>query len=60
MPIWAAGGFIMPSIVRMPSLALSRSVHSPFGPVGWHMDPVRSTAITMSTGVDEQGLHALA
>ena len=26
MPICAAGGFIMPSIVRMPSLALLKSV----------------------------------
>ena len=32
----------------------------PPAPVGEHIEPVRSTAITMSTGVDEQGLQALA
>ena len=45
-------------MVRTPSLALSRSMHSPPGPLGVHMEPVRSIAITMSTGVDEHGLQA--
>src|SRR6478672_6482827 len=44
----------------MPSLALSRSMQLPLASVGEHIDPVRSTAITMSTGVDEHGLHAFA
>ena len=60
MPICADGGLNIPSIVRTPSLALSRSVHTPPGPVGWHIEPVRSIATTMSTGEAEQGLHALA
>ena len=47
-------------MVRTPSLALSRSVHSPPAPLGVHMDPVRSIAITMSRGEAEHGLHALA
>ena len=28
--------------------------------MGEHIEPVRSIAMTMSTGVDEQGLQALA
>src|SRR6476619_2846238 len=50
----------MPSIVRMPSLALSRSVqNSVRRSVVSHIEPVLSSAITMSTGVDEHGLQAL-
>ena len=32
----------------------------PPAPVGEHIEPVRSTAMTMSTGVDEHGLQAFA
>ncbi len=60
MPTCAAGGLSSPSIVRMPSFALFRSVHVPPAPVGEHIDPVRSIASTMSTGVDAHGLQALA
>ena len=60
MPISATGGLRMPSIVRTPSLALSRSVQFPCESVGVHIEPVRSIASMMSTGADEQGLHAFA
>src|SRR4051812_49972409 len=60
MPTSAAGGLRIPSMVRTPSLALSRSMQLPAASVGVHIDPVRSTAITMSTGVDEHGLQAFA
>ena len=47
-------------MVRTPSLALSRSVQYPVPlSVVSHIEPVRSIAITMSTGVDEHGLQAL-
>ena len=55
-----AGGDAMPSIVRTPSFALSRSMQLPAASLGVHIEPVRSIAMTMSTGVDEQGLQALA
>src|SRR5664279_226765 len=60
MPTCAYGGLRMPSIVRTPSLALSRSVQLPNASVGEHIEPVRSIAMTMSTGVDEHGLQAFA
>ena len=60
MPTCTLGGLRMPSIVRTPSLALLRSVHVPSGVAGWHIEPVRSIAITRSTGLDEHGLQALA
>src|SRR5690242_7845826 len=60
MPIWAYGGSRIWSMVRTPSLALSRSMQLPLASVGEHIEPVRSIAITTSTGVDEHGLHAFA
>src|SRR4029078_927224 len=60
MPTCTLGGLRMPSMVRTPSLALSRSVQVPSGATGWHIAPARSIAITRSTGVDEHGLQALA
>src|SRR6476620_6732035 len=53
-------GSMIPSRVWTPSFALSRSVHSPLGPVGVHIDPVRSTTSMMSTGADEHGWQAVA
>src|SRR5882757_2112586 len=46
-------------MVRTPSLALLRSTQ-PLLSVLSHIEPVRSIATTMSTGVDEQGLQAFA
>ena len=47
-------------MVRTPSLALSRSMQFPLASVGEHIEPVRSIAMTTSTGVEEHGLHAFA
>ena len=54
-PIVSMFGSMIPSRVWTPSFALSRSVHSPLGPVGVHIDPVRSTTSMMSTGAEEHG-----
>ena len=35
-------------------------MQKPFDSFVSHIEPVRSSAITMSTGVDEHGLHAFA
>ena len=46
--------------VWMPLMALSRSGQLPPGPLGVHIEPVRSRTSMMSSGVTVHGEHAVA